>query len=60
MLFMEIISVLCITEPNNNTVGVTQSSCVSNLVLQYMSEVQSFYAHSVMHAADLFGQCEFL
>jgi len=26
MLFMEIISVLCITEPKNNTVGVTQSS----------------------------------
>ena len=57
---MEIISVLCTTEPKNNTVGVAQISCMSNLVLQYTSEVQSFYAHSIMHAADLFGYCEFL
>jgi len=60
MLFMEIISVLCITVPKNNTVGVTLSSCVSNLVLQCTSEVQSFYARSITHDAELFGRCEFL
>jgi hypothetical protein len=39
MLFMEIISVLCITEYKNNTVGVTLSSDVSNLVLRYTGEL---------------------
>jgi hypothetical protein len=39
MLFMEIISVLCITEHKNNTAGVTQSSYMSNLLLHYTSEV---------------------
>jgi hypothetical protein len=39
MLFVEIISVLCIAEHKNSTVGATQSSCVSNLLLHYTSEV---------------------
>jgi hypothetical protein len=38
MLFMEITSVLCITEHKINTVGVTQISCVSSPV--YITRVR--------------------
>jgi hypothetical protein len=39
MLFVEIFSVLSITEHKNNTLGVTLSSDVSNLVLHYTGQL---------------------
>lgn len=62
MLFMEIISVFVSQyhRTKNNKARVTQSYCASSLVLHYTSDVQRFYVYSLMHAADVFGKCEFL
>jgi hypothetical protein len=59
MLFVEIFSVLSITEHKNNTLGVALSSDVSNLVLHYTGELQTVYVHSLRHATDVYGKCEF-